>query len=95
MVEGRVTRYEDVPWRRNNDPRDWLNFKRLIWEETGSKELTVGIGELPLGKILGLHHHEGDAEFYYVISGKAMITVENLHVELLDIRHRPRVTCSI
>ena len=51
--EGRVVRLEDVPWRRNDDPRDWLNFKRLLWEETGSTELTVGLGELPPGKVRG------------------------------------------
>lgn len=80
-VKGKVIRYEDVPWRRNDDPRDWLNFKRLVWEETGSKELTVGIGELPPGKILGLHHHVGDAEFYYVLSGRATVTVEDMKVD--------------
>jgi quercetin dioxygenase-like cupin family protein len=72
----RVIKAEDVPWRRNDDPRDWLYFRRLIWEETGSKELTVGIGELAPGKVLGLHHHEGDAEFYYVLAGKAKITLD-------------------
>jgi mannose-6-phosphate isomerase-like protein (cupin superfamily) len=73
-ADGRVIRFDDVPWRRNDDPRDWLNFKRLIWEETGSKELCVGVGELEPGRILGLHHHVGDAEFYYVLSGRATIT---------------------
>jgi mannose-6-phosphate isomerase-like protein (cupin superfamily) len=80
-VEGRVIRLEDVPWRRNDDPRDWLNYKRLIWEETGSKELCVGLGELPSGKILGLHHHEDDAEFYYVISGRATITLDDKEID--------------
>jgi len=79
--KGKVIRLEDVPWRRNDDPRDWLNFKRLLWEETGSTELTVGFGELPPGKVLGLHHHVGDAEFYYVLSGRAKVTVEDLEVD--------------
>lgn len=26
----RAVRFEDVPWNRNDDPRDWLNYKRLI-----------------------------------------------------------------
>ena len=79
--KGSVTKYEEVPWRRNDDPRDWLNFKRMIWQETGSTELTIGIGELPPGKILGLHHHVGDAEFYYVLSGRATITVEDMKID--------------
>jgi len=79
--KGSVTKYEEVPWRRNDDPRDWLNFKRLIWQETGSTELTIGIGELPPGKILDLHHHVGDAEFYYVLSGRATITVEDMKID--------------
>jgi mannose-6-phosphate isomerase-like protein (cupin superfamily) len=80
-AEGKVIRYDDVPWRRNDDPRDWLNFKRLIWEETGSKELCVGVGELDPGRVLGLHHHVGDAEFYYVLSGRATITVEEKEID--------------
>ena len=80
-AEGKVIRYDDVPRRRNDDPRDWLNFKRLIWEETGSKELCVGIGELDPGRVLGLHHHVGDAEFYYVLSGRATITVEDKEID--------------
>jgi quercetin dioxygenase-like cupin family protein len=80
-TKGSVIRYEDVLWRRNDDPRDWLNFKRLIWQDTGSTELTVGIGELPPGKILGLHHHEGEAEFYYVLSGRATVTVEEMKID--------------
>jgi mannose-6-phosphate isomerase-like protein (cupin superfamily) len=80
-ADGRVIRFDDVPWRRNDDPRDWLNFKRLIWEETGSKELCVGVGELEPGRILGLHHHVGDAEFYYVLSGRATITVEDKKID--------------
>lgn len=80
-AERKVIRYDDVPWRRNDDPRDWLNFKRLIWEETGSKELCVGVGELDPGRVLGLHHHVGDAEFYYVLSGRATITVEEKEID--------------
>ena len=80
-AEGKGIRYNDVPWRRNDDPRDWLNFKRLIWEETGSKELCVGVGELDPGRVLGLHHHVGDAEFYYVLSGRATVTVGDEEID--------------
>jgi len=80
-AKGKVIRLEDIPWRRNDDPRDWLYFKRLIWEETGSKEFCVGIGELNPGRTLGLHHHVDDAEFYYVISGRAKVTVEDLEID--------------
>ena len=80
-VKGKVIRLEDIPWRRNDDPRDWLNFKRLLWEETGVKEFCVGIGELDPGRVLGLHHHVDDAEFYYVIGGRAKVTVEDLEID--------------
>jgi len=80
-VKGKVIRLEDIPWRRNDDPRDWLNFKRLLWEETGVKEFCVGIGELDPGRVLDLHHHVGDAEFYYVIGGRAKVTVEDLEID--------------
>jgi mannose-6-phosphate isomerase-like protein (cupin superfamily) len=30
---------------------------------------------------LGLHHHVGDAEFYYVLSGRAKVTVGDLEVD--------------
>ena len=79
--EGQAVRYDDVPWKRNDDPRDWLNYKRLIWEQMGSIDLCIGISELPPGKVLGLHHHVGDAEFYYVLSGRATITVDD---EVID-----------
>ena len=39
------------------------------------------MGSLDPGKILGLHHHAEDAEFYYVLSGRAKVTVEE---ELID-----------
>jgi mannose-6-phosphate isomerase-like protein (cupin superfamily) len=76
-----VIRFEDVPWRRNDDPRDELNFRRLIWQETGSNELCVGIGELSPGCRLGLHHHEEDAEFYYVLAGRAKVTVDDEEID--------------
>jgi len=77
----RAIRLEDVPWKRNDDPRDWLNYKRLIWRETGSNDLCIGLGSLDPGKILDLHHHPEDAEFYYVLEGEAEVTVDE---ELID-----------
>ena len=79
--KGSVTKLEDIPWKRNDDPRDWLNYKRLVWEQTGSENLCVGVGELPPGKILGLHHHVGDEEFYYVLKGRATVTVEDMVID--------------
>jgi len=76
-----VIRFEDVPWRRNDDPRDELKFRRMIWQETGSNELCVGIGELDPGCRLGLHHHEEDAEFYYVLNGRARVTVDDEEID--------------
>ena len=81
LVKGRAIKLEDIQWKRNDDPRDWLNYKRLIWEETGAKEFCVGLGELPPGKMLGLHHHVDDAEFYYVISGRAKVTLEDEEID--------------
>jgi len=78
-----TTRFEDIPWRRNDDPRDELNFRRLIWEETGSNELCVGVGELDPGCRLGLHHHEEDAEFYYVLRGRAKVTVDDEEIDAI------------
>jgi len=49
----------------------------FIWEETGSKELCVGLGELVPWRWLGLHHHENIAEFYYAMSGRAKVTAED------------------
>jgi mannose-6-phosphate isomerase-like protein (cupin superfamily) len=77
----RAIRLEDVPWNRNDDPRDWLNYKRLIWKETGSNDLCIGLGSLDPGKILDLHHHKDDAEFYYVLEGNAKVTVDD---EVID-----------
>lgn len=77
----KAIRFEDVPWRRNDDPRDWLNYKRLIWRETGSNDLCIGVGSLDPGRILGLHHHEEDAEFYYVLSGRAKVTVDDEEID--------------
>ncbi|UCD45935.1 MAG: cupin domain-containing protein [Candidatus Bathyarchaeota archaeon] len=77
----KAIRFEDVPWRRNDDARDWLNYKRLIWSETGSNDLCVGVGSLDPGKILGLHHHPEDAEFYYVLSGSAKVTVDDEEID--------------
>ncbi|MGQ9680601.1 MAG: cupin domain-containing protein [Candidatus Bathyarchaeia archaeon] len=81
VKRSKAIRLEDVPWRRVEDSRDWLRHKRLIWEETGSKELCVGLGELDPGRWLGLHHHENIAEFYYAISGRAKVTVEDEEID--------------
>ena len=77
----RAIRLEDVPWNRNDDPRDWLNYKRLIWRETGSNDLCIGLGSLDPGKVLDLHNHPEDAEFYYVLSGTAKVTVDEEEID--------------
>ncbi|MBN2336196.1 cupin domain-containing protein [Candidatus Bathyarchaeota archaeon] len=77
----RAIRLDEVPWRRNDDPRGWLNYKRLIWKETGSNDLCIGLGRLDPGKVLDLHHHQEDAEFYYVLEGNAKVTIDE---ELID-----------
>lgn len=84
MVMGklkRAIRLDEVEWKRNDDPRDWLNYKRLIWRETGSTDLCIGMGRLAPGKVLDLHNHPDDGEFYYVLEGRAKVSVDE---EVID-----------
>ena len=57
-------------------PRDKCRSKVLISEETGSQDLHLGIAELDPGDKHLIHHHQRESEFYYIISGKAIIILD-------------------
>src|SRR4030042_2767379 len=77
----RFTHIDDVEFIGNVDvhgePRDEVVFKRLISEETGSNDISLGIGWLKPGEVHILHHHPKASEFYYVIEGSSEITVDD------------------
>jgi mannose-6-phosphate isomerase-like protein (cupin superfamily) len=58
-------------------PLDRTRARAFLEEEIeGSNGLQFGIAELDPGDIHYLHHHEKEAEFYYVVSGSAKVTVD-------------------
>lgn len=69
--------------RKKDDfhPRDQGRFKQLISDETGSKDINLGIGWLEPGEIHILHHHPKASEFYYVLEGSSEITVGDEKVQ--------------
>lgn len=71
-----VVREADCPWEGWADPalraRSPIRWKLLVGgERTSSRALTVGIGELPPGASLLLHHH-APGEVYYVLEGEGV-----------------------
>jgi mannose-6-phosphate isomerase-like protein (cupin superfamily) len=62
-------------------PRDKCRSKVLISDETGSKDLHLGVGELDPGEKHILHHHEKESEFYYVLEGRAKVIVDDLEID--------------
>jgi mannose-6-phosphate isomerase-like protein (cupin superfamily) len=77
----RFIHIDDVEFIGNVDvhgePRDEGVFKRLISEETGSNDISLGIGWLKPGEVHILHHHPKASEFYYVIEGSSEIMVDD------------------
>ncbi len=77
----RFIHIDDVEFIGNADihgePRDEGVFKKLISEENGSKDISLGIGWLKPGEVHILHHHPKASEFYYVIEGSSEITVDD------------------
>ena len=75
----RFVRVEDVPLKMNADisgnPRDQGCWKCLIARETGSQDLSLGMGWMKPGEVHPLHHHVKASEFYYVLEGSATMTV--------------------
>jgi len=58
--------------RRNSK----IEFKDLIgWDLTGSGEISSGIARVPAGEVHGSHNHPYATELYYVLKGKARVSV--------------------
>jgi quercetin dioxygenase-like cupin family protein len=78
----RFTHIDELESMRNadmpsGDPRDQGVAKHLILEETGSTDISLGIGWLKPGEVHILHHHPKASEFYYIIEGSSEITVDD------------------
>lgn len=78
----RFTHIDELEYMRNadmpgGDPRDQGVAKHLISEETGSTDISLGIGWLKPGEVHILHHHPKASEFYYIIEGSSEITVDD------------------
>lgn len=79
-----VTSIGDLPWidNREKNIKDKGIFKRLISKDiSDSKDINLGIGWLPPGKIHILHHHPDASEFYFIIIGSGKIIVEDRIIE--------------
>lgn len=87
----KVIRLEDVPleelsaekWRAwGIHSRDQGRAKELISRTVcGSTDLNLGVYWMNPGEVHPLHLHTAAAEFYYVFSGRAQITVDDEVVE--------------
>lgn len=69
--ERNFIRFEDVEWLKTGD----LRYKVSTSKELNEADLSFGIAELTPGGVHSLHHHEDTSELYYVLEGKAKITV--------------------
>ena len=81
----RVIRLEDIPeWasygsRKPDDPTRW---KTLVSEEAnGSKDLWFGLARLLPGEVHLLHYHKRETEIYYVVQGRAKITIDSEEID--------------
>lgn len=100
-----VVREGDRPWEGWTDPavhaKSPVRWKLLVGgERTPSQALTVGIGEIPPGASLLLHHH-APGEVYYVVEGEGVSEVDDVVTPVgpgtalyipPDARHRTRCT---
>lgn len=70
---------EEIPLRENAETtgssRDQGRYKMLINKDTGSGDLTLGIGWMKPGEIHLLHHHPVTSEFYYILEGAGTVFV--------------------
>jgi mannose-6-phosphate isomerase-like protein (cupin superfamily) len=83
-VEGRstrpaVVREADLPWESWDDPavraKSPIRWKLLVGgERTPSRDLTVGVCEIPPGASLLLHHH-APGEVYYIVEGEGVCEI--------------------
>jgi mannose-6-phosphate isomerase-like protein (cupin superfamily) len=73
---------EELPLIHNTEldggsDRDEGVFKWLISPESGSQNLHVGVGWLKPGEVHLLHHHLTESEFYYVLEGSVLVSVND------------------
>lgn len=54
----------------------------LEGEELHNASPFVGVTRVPVGATIGMHKHVGDFETYYILRGKARVTVEDTTVDL-------------
>jgi quercetin dioxygenase-like cupin family protein len=76
------THLEELPLIHNTEldgasERDEGVFKWLISPASGSHDLNVGVGWLKPGEVHILHHHQTESEFYYILEGRVLITVND------------------
>jgi len=78
-----MVKESDVKWKTNTDtkgkPR--TKVKRLTGPDFGSWQLVAGLMEVIPGRTFHLHHHEDSEEFYYVLKGKAKVTLDDKEYE--------------
>ncbi len=53
------------------------NWKMLINEEVGSKNVTFGLAEFPAGSSPGSHKHDVQEEIIFILEGKGSMTIGN------------------
>ena len=76
-TKGIVVSEDDSPSETPINPKSKVLFKLLVsGDRTPSEGLTMGIGEIPAGASILLHHHEPE-EVYYVLEGEGTVEIEN------------------
>ena len=76
----RVIREKDMPWMKYGERKadDDTQFKVLTsYELNGSRDLMFGICKWEPGEKHLMHYHEIESEIYYVLKGRAKITVDD------------------
>lgn len=83
----RVIRLEDVgEWRGygSRKPEDDTRWKTLVSKEVnGSRDLLFGLARLLPGEAHLLHYHERETEIYYVVQGRAKITIDGEKIDAM------------
>lgn len=76
---GEVQSWQRYGDRKSGDDTEW---KTLISEEVnGSKDLLFGICRLQPGGTHLSHCHKKESELYYVIKGRAKVTIDEMEVD--------------
>ncbi|MCL4440751.1 MAG: cupin domain-containing protein [Firmicutes bacterium] len=58
------------------------NWKMLINEKAGCKNITFGLAEFPAGSMPGSHKHDIQEEIIYILEGCGRMTVEEEELSL-------------